>query len=310
MDNIVPFEVASPDALRAVVAGHAVNGRRFAAVRVFGPHVLTRVFHFPAATRGDIRSGLCVEASEILSVPAREIAVAYHVTHEGADGVNGMCVAIPRMELEEYLECFHDSALIPVGLTSAAAATAVDFLKKNPLAGPDHCVVNFLMPNVACIMVVADGAPALFAEACDLSDDDLQEKILNAVRYVCSRSASKRMGPIFVRGQTRGRESLVEKLTVLPEQLEVQLPVSLPHAVRMRAPDLFESRVLGYDTRAATVRALMLLTLGCAAAGVLLGAGVHKTREELNEIRSTVGPNEYQAAMELQKKDRRLDHGK
>ena len=310
MEHIVPFEAASPDKLREALARHAVNGRRFAAVRVFGPRILTRVFHFPPASRGDIRSGLSVEASEILSVPARDIAVAYHVNHEGPDGVSGICVAIQRLELEGYLDCFHDNALIPVSLTSAAAASAVDFLRNNPLAGPDHCVVNFIEPNVVGIMVVADGAPALFAEACDLSDEDLQEKIVNTVRYVCSRSVSKRMGQIYVTGRTRGKEGLMEKLTVLPEPAEVQLPAGLPPVAGMKAPDLFGSRVLGYDARAAMVRGFMLITLGCAATGVLLGAELYTARQELNEIRSAVSLNEYHTALELQERIRRLDHGK
>ncbi len=311
MDNkIIQFEVASPDELREALARHEMNGARFASVRVFGPRVLTRPFHFPATSGRDLRSGLCMEASEVLSVAVRDIAVAYHVIAEDAGGVHGTCVAMLRQELLEYLACFNESALIPVALTSLAAASMIDFLKEHPLTGPDLCVVNFLKPNVVGITVFADGAPALFCEAYDLSEEDLQEKIINAVRYVCSRSSNKQIGKIFFTGKVQGQENLVEKLKGLEDHAQVQALVSVPLVSGLRAPDFFEPYVLGYEERAAMMRILTTITVACVILGVFLGGQLLNSQARLNKACSTFSMSDYQKAQELKEQVRRLDHEK
>jgi hypothetical protein len=312
MEKVTYFEVSSPEELFEALAKPVADGEAgFAAVRVFGPEVITRHFELPSMPEPDLVSGLKLEASQIFSAKAGEIELSYEVLSADNGHVKGVFTAILRRRLQEYLACFQASPLIPVSLVSSAIGAVGDFVKKNPTAGKDYFLVNFLSAQAADVIVVMDGEPALFREVNEPTDAEIEKKVVDCVRYCCSRSTSKHLEAVFFMGELTGKEFLMQRLKGLiysnPDQEE---KAWTPWQVDMVRLNLLKGCALGKEERATLARVLMAVTAGAFILVALMFVKSSQVQARLQETRASFSAADYQLALELKQKIANFKHGK
>lgn len=308
--HILQLEVSSPAELQEALANYAQNnGTQFAAVRVFGPNVLTRQFNFPSSSIKDMIAGLKQEASETLSVAAADVEVSCQITGTDEQGAHGVISAMPRGLLMDYLQCFKDHSLIPVSLTASAVGAVDDFLKDVPLAGDNFCLVNFLKPNAVNIIIFANTRPTFFRELYDLSEGDLKDKITDTIRYSCSHSASKSIGQIYFIGDIKGKDDLIKSLKELENHASGSpvSPESVGH-LDLTGLNLLKKQVLGLAEREKLVSVFSIVSGISLLLTLILAWQLVNGNAKYQAAKSKVNMGDYNRALDLQAKVRRLSH--
>jgi hypothetical protein len=307
----IQFEVSSPTELQEALAVYLPESEtKFATVRVYGPQILTRQFHFPPNTsQKDIIAGLQLEAADTLSVSAADVAVIYKTVSMDEQGVYGIFSAISRSVLMEYLNCFKEHDLIPVSLIASATAVSADFLKEHPSPGGNYCLVNFLNKQTVNIAVFSDGKPAFFRELNDLNDHDTESQITDTIRYSCSRSFSKKVGRIFFSGDLTHKEDLMKNLKRL-ENFSETLYDEPVEFIDLTCLNLFQNYVLSLRQRTKLIFALTVVSIVSLSLVTILGWQWAKGYNILHDPKTKVDMSAYQRALDLQNELRRLNNAK
>jgi len=307
--NVIQFDVSSPEELQDTLAACEQKGTCFADVRVMGPNILTRQFNFPNSSTVDLIAGLKQEASETLSVKAVNVEISYQITSTDEQGVHGILLAMPRHLLMEYLECFQSYPLIPISLTASVVGGVRDFLKDQPHAGDNFCLVNFLKPQAVSIIIFANARPAFFRELYDLSDSDFKGKITDTIRYSCSHSASKKIDQIFFIGDLEGKDALIKSLKELGNFSSI-FPVSTGRSGQndFTSLNLLEKLVCGLQERKKIVFIFSLVSVISLLLGIFLAWGFLNVYAKLHEAKSKMDINDYYRALELQEEVGHLSH--
>jgi hypothetical protein len=322
MENqLVQFEVSSPDELREALTKLPADSKArsprfageagFAAVRVFGAEVITRHFELPPMSASDLVSGLKLEASQIFSAKAGDVELSYQVLNATNGNIKGVFTAMLRKRLLDYLACFNESRLVPVSLASTAIGAVGDFVKKNPAPGRDYFLVNFLSAHAVDVVVVMDGEPALFREVNEPTDAEIEKKVVDCVRYCCSRSTSKHLEAVFFMGELTGKEFLMQRLKGLiysnPDQEE---KAWTPWQVDMVRMNLLKVCALGKEERDTLARVLMAVTAGAFILGALLFVKSSQVQARLQETRASFSAADYQLALDLKERIKQFGHQK
>ena len=309
--TITQFEVSSPTELQeALVVEEQENDVCFATARVFGPQILTRPFSFPKVSSRELPSGLRLEVAEVFSMTAQEIELSYQVINKDEENIKGVYSAMPRKLLLEYLDCFKASPLIPISLTASAISVPLEFIKQQPSLGDNCLVINFLRPKMVSIAVFAEGIPMLFHEELDISDEDIENKIQNTVRYICSQTQAKKINHIFFTGDLRGKEPLIQKIKTLEALKNSDSPLqeSSVKSTNLIAPNLLEKYVLNEQQRSYLISLFSMILIGFGIIAVLLAAHLFIGHTNLQRVKTTINMNEYQKALVLQKQIKRMEH--
>jgi hypothetical protein len=309
--TVAQFEVSSPDELReALTKLPAESKARFAAVRVFGPEVITRHFELPQMSALDLVSGLKLEANQIFSAKANnDIELSYQILSVDNGHVKGVFTAMLRKRLLDYLACFRESRLVPVSLTSTAVGAVGDFVKKNPAAGRDYFLVNFVTAQAVDVIVVMDGEPALFREINEPSDAEIEKKVVDCVRYCCSHSVSKHLEAVFFMGDLTGKEFLMQRLKGLiypnPSQEEMAWT---PWQIDMEKLNLCSGYALGEGERRVFESVLTMFVIGAFLMAALVGWKVHLTRARVIQARSSFSAADHKLALDLQERIKKFEY--
>jgi hypothetical protein len=309
--QIKQFEVSSPDELREALASCPKDGARWAAVRVLGQNILTRQFNFPKSSTQELITGLKLEASETLSVPAADVELVYQITGTDKKGMHGIFSAISRQLLAEYQDCFKKHPLFPISLTASSIGAVIDFLKDQPLAGNNFCLVNFLKHHAVNIIIFANAKPVFFRELDDLNESDFKDKIADTIRYSCRNSAAKSIDHVFFTGDLTGKEDLMKSLKELenPSPAEI-LPAKDAPRADLAGLNLLSKYVLGPAERGKLVFIFSFMFVVFILFGFLLAWRIDEGYIKLYEVKSKVNTGDYYQALDLQKELRHLDHEK
>ena len=118
--KVAQFEVSSPEELREALANHKRNGgERFAAVRIFGPHILTRQFQSPYSSEKDFDNSLKLEALDTISDVSSDMEVVSQIINRNDEGtVRGVFSAMSSQFIMDYLACFRNSPLINYSISA------------------------------------------------------------------------------------------------------------------------------------------------------------------------------------------------
>ncbi len=308
----VQFEVSSPEELLLALGDSAhLKEVHFAEVRVWGPHVLTRPFHFPKTSSRALRSALRAEAAEVLSLPDQDVELAYQVLTPLSEIVQGIYTAMPRQAVLAYRDCFKDSRIIPLSITSALVGAVRDFLKKGLDTGTDYCLVALLREGVVGVVVFSDNEPMLFRELYDVNEHDLEGQIADTIHYACSRSANKKINQIYITGETAGHDELVSWIN--SQEQPVALEASREKAVWMVNEDALNQLrhyALSRNERGAIILGLSAFIGGCVIVLAVLGLRLMVDHLAVQRADALVNARDYQTALELQDQLRRLNHDK
>ncbi len=292
---IESFEVSSSKEFHEALSQRKrVEGMRFAVVRVYGSKVLTRPFHIPKISFSELRSALSLEAADMFTDAAKDIVTVFRIT--GSDNKNmwGVYLAIPRSELLAYLSCFKESHLFPLTLTTSAIGSTIDFLKTQLSIGKDFCVINFIKATVIGIVIFFDGEPALFREIQGDNDAELEQGILDTIRYAYSRSNCKKVANIYFTGAVEGKEPLIDKIKAIEDKSGVTTSASPSQPVSLQVPNLFEPYVLRIEAYSSLIRILKMVSGGCAILGILLGIQFYYNYIQLSRFTTGAPKNQEQ----------------
>ena len=311
-NQLVQFEVSSPDELReALTKVPADSKARFAAVRVFGPEVITRHFELPRMADQDLVAGLKLEASQIFSAKPIEIELSYQILSGNNGNVKGIFSAVLRKRLLDYLACFDESRLVPVSLVSSAVGAVNDFMKNNPAAGRDYFLVNFVSAHAVDVVVVMDGEPALFREVNEPTDAEIEKKVVDCVRYCCSRSSSKSLEAVFFLGNLTGKEFLMQRLKGIiyanPSSEEIAWT---PWQVDMERLNLLSGYALGQAERGTLGRVLTMIVVGAFVLTALMGLKAQMAQTKVLQARSAFSDADHELALELKERIKQFGHEK
>ncbi len=248
------FDVLSPGELRGrMAAASKAGGARFAVVRVFGPMMVTRHFEHLNVPLPELLEVLRLEAAQALSMNPDDIEIAWQLLSARGRHVRGIYSAIPRVELEDHLAAFKDSALVPVALISAEAGMVEDHLKNVTAKRQDYCLVNFLRPGDVLTAVFLGGEPVFFRRMHDAADDaEIERWLMDTIRYCCSHSARKQVEDVICTGQMEGKEDLVKRLkaAIVTSGNSAEAAVEGPARVFV-APNHFKKYALSMAERSA-----------------------------------------------------------
>ena len=157
-----------------------------------------RYFRYPALSPDEFESALRMEAEETLQLAQEEICLDWHLNRGNATGASGagqhpsegMLVAAPAKDVEQFLDMLRMAGLYPVTLDLGATAVGNLFraLSPGPKSGGDVCILH-LTRQGADIAVLFDRtslyARTIFArsEAWESSIDYLAEGVKDALKY-------------------------------------------------------------------------------------------------------------------------------
>ncbi len=310
--KVTQFEVSSPAELQEALAQQKeFENKEFAAIRIFGPKVVTQYFHLPDSSTKDLASALKTEASETLSIQTNEIEITYEVTAVNEGGVYGIYSAISRLTLLEYLDCFKNTPLIPISLTASTIGAIDDFLKIQVPPSSNYCLVHFLKSHAVNIVVFSKSKPIFFRDLYDLNEDDFERKITDTIRYSCSRSSNKNINHIFFTGNTQARSLLMENIKKLETPLSgEEVSHDQLEQIDLSKLNLTSKYVLNLKERKGLLFNLSLLFTAVLFFNILLSWHFINGQKTLNETQLKTDLNLYTQAVNLQNQVKQMIHAK
>ena len=205
------LEVSSPEELAKLLADKPIQ-EGFIGLSVYGAQVLVRQFELPAIRKSELKDALRLEAVELLHIKPQEIELEYQLVKAENGKLSGIFVAAPKKLIEEYIACC-DSHGLRISSMSARIISAVNsFFLKNKLQSNTFGILMFSGANQLYLAVFDNGLCVLLRE---INYDDLREaeqEVINSLKYSCSKSASKQLDALYVRGQAQAKEQLLKKL--------------------------------------------------------------------------------------------------
>ncbi len=182
-----------------------------------------RYFKYPALKRDELESALRLEAEETLQLPPAEIALDWHLNPAGPAAASvtgsrpyeGLLVAAPRKDVDEFLALLRMAGLYPVTLDLGATAVCNLFcaLHSEPKATQEVCLVH-LTRQCADIAVLFEGrgiyARTVYARGkdWDASLDLLAEGIKEALKYYEFKLRRSPPGRIVLAGRMPARSGV------------------------------------------------------------------------------------------------------
>ena len=319
-EGLVAFEVSSPEELRAALDSFSEkrsSQTRFAELRIYGSGILVRQFELPNVSLGELKNALKLEATEIFSLPPQDIELDYKIFSSSEHKIKGMFLAIPNKLLQEYLSCFDATDIIPVKMTANIIAVAGDFLLNNRTARKSFCLVDFSKTNIINMTVFINGQCELLREIYYDGIDDAEEKVINSLKYIYGKSASKRLNKIYYSGDLFDKDALVlrlqEKIDVEPESgnaTDRDIMPSTPKSDIFFKINLFKKYVPSLPMRNGILRTERVALTIFLLFFLILGAKTLREGLSIRHLRSSFSRTDYDYARSLQEKVNLLSHGK
>src|SRR3989338_3331390 len=175
------LEVSSPEELAKLLADKPLQ-EGFIGLSVYGAQVLVRQFELPAIRKSELKDALRLEAVELLHIKPQEIELEYQLVKAENGKLSGIFVAAPKKLIEEYIACCDSHGLM--------------------ISGANQLYLS-VFDNGLCVLLR------------EINYDDLREaeqEVINSLKYSCSKSASKQLDALYVRGQAQAKEQLLKKL--------------------------------------------------------------------------------------------------
>jgi len=142
--NLFSFKIKSPQELKSnlVHVNSDLNKNlTFAELSIYGPGILVRQFELPHLKLSEISDALRLEASEVFSIPHKEISLSYQIMGDFTEKIKGIYVALPKKTVKEYLSCFEAVKIIPIKLTAEIIKLTSSFLYENNSLKSNFCIL-------------------------------------------------------------------------------------------------------------------------------------------------------------------------
>jgi hypothetical protein len=143
------------------------------------------------------------------------------------------------------------------------------------------------------------------------SDAEIEKKVVDCVRYCCSRSASKHLEAVFFMGNLTGKEFLMQRLKGIiysnPDREEMAWT---PWQVDMVGLNLFKGYALGKEERDVQMRILTWVMAGAFILAALFAVKAFQIQTRLQQARATFSSPDYQLALDLKEKIKQFKGGK
>ena len=211
-----------------------------------------RYFKYPALKREELESALRLEAEETLQLPPAEIVMDWHLNPAGSAESSvtgsrpyeGLLVAAPRKDVDQFLALLRMAGLYPVMLDLDAAAVGNLFcaLHPDPKGLQEVCLVH-LTRQCADIAVIFEQrglyARTVYARGkdWDASLDLLAEGIKEALKYFEFKLRRSPPGKIVLAGRlpTRsGADAWLQTATGIPVEVWDPLQRVVPASFRVK----------------------------------------------------------------------------
>lgn len=233
---------------------------------------IVRYFKYPALKPDELESALRLEAEETLQLPPAEITMDWHLnpgeapaaSGAGSRPYEGLLVAAPRKDVDQFIDLLRMAGLYPVTLDLGATAVCNLYCAQHRDAKgtPDVCLVH-LTRQCADIAVMFEGrglyARAVYARGkdWDASLDLLAEGLKEALKYYEFKLRRTPPGRIVLTGRLPalpGADARLQTAVGVPVEVWNPLQQVVPASHRVR-------RLLAHPTEVPSLAIAMGLAL-------------------------------------------------
>ena len=124
-EELIALEASSPDELKEVLEKLSRKNTRnclYSALAISDPQFLLYTFNFKNTLFPNAKRQVCNEVKEIFAMPLSEIEYDFQVFFQDENYLSGVCAAIPKKCLYQYLRILDKSRLVPLRIVPSSSA--------------------------------------------------------------------------------------------------------------------------------------------------------------------------------------------
>ena len=130
-ENLITLEASSPEELTDVLEKLSRKDTRnclYSALAISAPELLLYPFNFKDVSLANAKKQVCNEIKEIFSISLSEIEYDFQVFSQKENYISGVCAAIPKKCLYQYLRILDKNKLVPLSIIPYSSASIDEYL--------------------------------------------------------------------------------------------------------------------------------------------------------------------------------------
>ncbi|MBN1869269.1 MAG: hypothetical protein JW847_01660 [Candidatus Omnitrophica bacterium] len=306
-EDLITFEASSPDELKEMLSKLTRKDTRsclYCALAIGDPEFLIYPFNFRNTTRANAKKQVINEIKAIYEMPVSEIEYDFQIFDEEENYISGVCAAIPKKRLAQYLDILDTNRLVPLNIIPYSAATIGYYfhLHKDPQS--TFAIVDFSRKHVVSMAVFEDDTCQLLRQIAYESLHDIVTEIKDSLKNAFLFSGIEHVDRVHFAGNLEDKLDIISDIeTAFQAKAERDHSVDIMTALSI--PDRYFTVELSRHYTFSTAERSHALKLTALLMGlyclfvIYLGSEIFFKIKELNELNASYKLTDYDYAKNL-----------
>ena len=307
--NFITLEGSSPNELKDILkrlSGKKKLSRAYCALAIGDPEFILYPFSFKDTSLSDAKEQVCEEIRKIFDMPLSNIEYDFQIFERDEDFFYGVCAAIPKKRLHQYLRVLDQNILTPLRIIPYTSAIIDYYFYKHKAPEVSFAVVDFSRKHLIGIAVFKEERCQLLRQIPYDRLHDVVSEIINSLKNACMSSGIAHLDRIHFAGTLEDKMEIVEDI-----EASFQAKIECDHSIDIVTALSIENQyfdinfarryTLTESERVHTMRAAkLLLALYCLFV-ILLGSQIFFRFQKLKNLDSSYTITDYNYAQNLKK---------
>ncbi|MCK5346633.1 MAG: hypothetical protein KAR20_24655 [Candidatus Heimdallarchaeota archaeon] len=211
-ENLITLEASSPDELKEVLTKLSKRNKRdclYGALAISDPQLLLYPFNFKDVPLTDIKKQVSDEIKEIFSMPISEIEYDFQIFTQEESYISGVCAAIPKKCLYQYLSILDKNKLVPLRIVPYSSAIIDYYFHQHKDPNISFAVIDFSKKYMVSMAVFKNDHCQLLRQIPYERLDDVKSEIINSLKNACVLSGIAQLERIHFAGNLEDKMEII-----------------------------------------------------------------------------------------------------
>ncbi|MCK5180463.1 MAG: hypothetical protein KAR32_13115 [Candidatus Omnitrophica bacterium] len=307
--NLLTLEASSPDELKDILkrlAGKNRLRRSFCALAIGDPQFLLYPFNFKNTLLPDAKKQVCEEIRKIFNVPLSNIEYDFQIFEQEENFFYGVCAAIPKKRLYQYLRILDKNTLTPLRIIPYSSAIIDYYFHQHKDPSVSFVIIDFSRKYIIGIALFKNDHCQLLRQIPYERLHDVVSEIIDSLKNACGSSGIAHLDRIHFAGTLEDKGEIIGDIESA-FQAKVARDHSIDIVTALSLQDYYfdinfaRCHTLSASERVHVMRVVkLLLALYCLFV-ILLGSQIFLRFKKLKNLNASYSLTDYDYAKNLKK---------